>query len=775
MSWFKRLRGVTDSPAREPVSVSVKGRADSLLAHGRYREASDCLSQLATERSLTCEEDGVLGWVQLHLNDPVAARATFQRVLAKAPGDAEAMRGEGESALAQGLAAEAVQSFQRALKVRLDHVPTLRSLGEALTHGGDPVGAESVLQRALALDPDDARGHDLLGMARLHARGPAAALDAFARAYELEKASDLEGNGFHNYAITLAEVGRLDESLATFEEGLATRPDPFAFFTHSLALLRAGRFEQGWYRHEFRWLTREFVPKRPTFAFPEWTGQELRGKRVALLAEQGFGDTLQFVRYARQVRDLGAHVSVIAHADLATLLRSVPGVDSVPSDVAELGAPDYFIELLSLPHALGTTLESVPSDVPYLRPGDDARARWRGLTDGEGTKAGIVWAGNRAHARDVHRSVSLDVLEPLFRVPGVRWFSLQKAHPNERDADLLARWNVQDLAPQLSNFEETAAAIERLDLVVTVDTSVAHLAGGLGKKVWLLLPVHPDFRWMEERQDSPWYPSMRIFRQRNAGNWQTVASDVARAVAADANEVVTTVPSLPAARPVASQSRQIETVAVANTAWGMLEYLTQGDEGASLARYAEWLPLHLDALRQLVPSDAYVLEVNPGAGTHSIAIESGLSSRGHLMLMECTTLERRMLRHNLVGNNLYNHTILQQDLLGLAIDELELERLGVLKLGADEGTAHTLDGTRATLWRHRPTVVIGALAPDAARATLADCGYRLFRFDALLYRADNFAGRLGDYFRGRQVTWTFAFPEESALVAPDLAGWKQLI
>jgi len=750
--------------------VSIEGRFADLLAARRFRETHDLLAQLACERPLDLTERLAQAWAEINLGHAATAMVMFESVLADSPASIEALRGVAEAKLAQGALVEAVSLFEAAVRATPDDVSVHRSIGDALIRAGEPARAVSALRRAVALDSSNARAHDLLGMALLRTEGPAAALEAFARAFQLEKESNADGSGFYNFAITLAEVGRLEDSLDVFEHGLAENPNPFAFFTCSMAMLRVGDFVQGWERHEFRWLTPEFVPIRPTFAFPEWTGQDLAGKRILLLAEQGFGDTLQFVRYAKRVHDLGAHVSVIAPTDLASLLRTVPGVDAVPADATALGPPDFFIHLMSLPHVFGSTLQEIPRDIPYVSPREEVRERWRLLPGTAGLRAGVVWAGSATHARDRHRSMPLGALAPLFQVHGVRWFSLQKAHATPTDKHLLERWHIEDLSTNLINFEETAAAIEQLDVLVTVDTSVAHLAGALGKAVWLLLPVFPDFRWMEERADSPWYPTMRIFRQDRPGDWTAVVQDVASALA---RGLETSLPQAPASPPQLLGRRPLQRMSVVNTEWGMLEYLVDdSEESASLARYAEWLPLHLELLRSLVPSDAFILEVGPGAGAHSLPMEAALSAQGHLMLLEQRRIHRRMLRHNLAGNRLTNHTILEEGLLGQTIDEFDPARLTVLKLGASEAHTSILDGARNSLWRHRPRVVVAALASIEARAVLTDCSYRLFRFDASAYRAANFARR--SIHREWIATWTVAIPEEGTDFEPALTGWSPL-
>ena len=264
---------------------------------------------------------------------------------------------------------------------------------------------------------------------------------------------------------------------------------------------------------------------------PLWTGEDLAGKTILLHHEQGLGDTIQFMRYAPLVAARGARIVLELQPALVRLAAGFQGTMEIVAAGSPLPPFDFHCPLLSLPERFATDLATIPVAIPYLVPETEATARWRRqLAPGAGLKIGLVWAGNPAHQDDRKRSLPLERLMPLLKVPGLRWFSLQVG---ERAGDIarLPGGMITDLSQNLTDLAETAAAIANLDLVVAVDTSVVHLAGALGRPVWVLLPFAPDWRWMLGRDDSPWYPSLRLFRQKRPDDWDAVVAKVRRALA----------------------------------------------------------------------------------------------------------------------------------------------------------------------------------------------------------------------------------------------------
>jgi hypothetical protein len=265
------------------------------------------------------------------------------------------------------------------------------------------------------------------------------------------------------------------------------------------------------------------------FSQPLWLGEPLNGSRILLHAEQGLGDAIQFARYAPMVAERGATVLLEVHRHLVRLMTTLPGVATVVARGQSLPAFDWQCPLMSLPLAFGTTVETIPTRVPYLAAQRDGPGPQR--TTAAGTQSvGLVWAGSPAHRRDQRRSIGLDLFTPLTQIDGLRWYSLQKGPAAAALSTPPPGLDLIDLARDIHDFADTAAIVANLDLVVTVDTSVAHLAGAMGKPVWILVPKPSDWRWMLDRDDSPWYPTARLFRQRTPGEWAPVVEQIHQAL-----------------------------------------------------------------------------------------------------------------------------------------------------------------------------------------------------------------------------------------------------
>ena len=291
-----------------------------------------------------------------------------------------------------------------------------------------------------------------------------------------------------------------------------------------------GRFEQGWPGYEWRWKCKEFG-SLPPFQPPLWDGSSLDGRTILVHAEQGLGDTLQFIRYVPSLHQRGGRVILMCQPPLVRLLTRSPGIERLLAHGDPVPEFDVHTPLLSLPRLLGTTLESVPADVPYLEAEPQLVEAWRHrLGSYPGFKVGIVWQGNPKFRLDRLRSIPLAQFAPLARVPGVHLFSLQKGPGAEQLAAVTDRFPVTDLGRRLDDFMDTAAVLKNLDLVISVDTAIAHLAGALGIPVWVALPFAPDWRWLMGREDSPWYPTMRLFRQTRPGQWEDVFHHIAEAL-----------------------------------------------------------------------------------------------------------------------------------------------------------------------------------------------------------------------------------------------------
>ena len=430
---------------------------------------------------------------------------------------------------------EALLSLEQAIRLRPGYPEALANRAVILRELGRYEEALADQDKAIAAQPGlpgarSNRGAILQEMGR-----PAEALAAFDEA--IADNPDSAGT-WSNRGVVLMELRRLAESDASFERAIALDPTlASARWNRGLLHLNLGRYQEGWEGFEWRHRLDQPIGGR-TLPVPIWTGEQpLAGKTILLHWEQGFGDTLQFCRYAPLVQDLGARVILSVQDPLRALIaRMSPGLTVVgpresPTEI------DFHCSLMSLPRAFGTTLETVPARIPYLH-ADEIRARaWRDRLSGEsGLKIGLVWAGGarpdqpQFNMIDRRRSLALDALAPLGTVPGVTFISLQKGPPSDQLRAPPAGLKVQDPSGELGDFDDTAALISALDLVITVDTAVAHLAGALGKPVWILNRYDTCWRWLENRSDSPWYPSARLFRQREPGIWTPVIEAVRQAL-----------------------------------------------------------------------------------------------------------------------------------------------------------------------------------------------------------------------------------------------------
>ncbi|MBY6266405.1 tetratricopeptide repeat protein (plasmid) [Azospirillum sp. 412522] len=427
--------------------------------------------------------------------------------------------------------AEAEAPLRRALAIAPREAGLLNELGLLLESLRRPAEAAECFARAAALQPDNAEFQNNLAatLRMIHRFEPA--LAAIRRAVALEPGY---GNAYNNMGSLLKGVGDFGGALASFRRSRLIAPDEAgAHWNESLILLLLGDFAQGWRKYEWRWRTGRFPSPQRNFTQPVWTGTPLAGRRLLVYWEQGFGDVLQFVRYLPFLAAIaGGPVILECQRELARLFKTIPGVEQVVETGGPLPAFDLRIPLLSLPLILGTRLETIPSRVPYLTAPAGLRDRWKtALGEGRDLKVGLIWAGNPGFADDPLRSPRLAAFAPVLKVPGVRFVSLQKGDGRRDLREVPLPDGFLDLGDETADFADSAAIMESLDLVISSCTSAAHLAGGLGIPLWVILPAVPDWRWLLDREDCPWYPSARLFRQSRAGEWAEVLERVSIALA----------------------------------------------------------------------------------------------------------------------------------------------------------------------------------------------------------------------------------------------------
>ncbi|MBL8489197.1 MAG: tetratricopeptide repeat protein, partial [Rhodocyclaceae bacterium] len=424
---------------------------------------------------------------------------------------------------------EAVAAYRKAIELRPDYVAAWLNLGNALREKGAFDDALAAYGRVLELSPGHAGGLLNLGNLRRELGEPALARDLLRQALETEAANY---RAWNNLGSALRELGDLPGALDAYRRCLEIAPDHAeGRLNLAMAMLAAGDFGNGWREYEFRWEgAAEAKRHRRRFPMPQWRGEPIAGRSVILHAEQGLGDALQFVRYAERVARRGARVILECHPPLKRLFDLLPGIERVVAQGEGLPVTDFHCPLMSLPLAFGTRLETIPAATPYLWADPVLVRRWAERLAGDPRpRVGLVWAGNPrrsdpgAHLIDRRRSLGIAALAPVLAVPGLRFLSLQKGEGNAGLPAVL-----EDPTADLHDFADTAALVRNLDLVITVDTSVAHLAGGLGVPVWNLSRFDACWRWLMDREDSPWYPTMRLLRQPAYGDWPSV---IARAAA----------------------------------------------------------------------------------------------------------------------------------------------------------------------------------------------------------------------------------------------------
>jgi tetratricopeptide (TPR) repeat protein len=503
------------------VSLAAQGRREDALA--AFRRAADCHPTSAPAQHNLAVALGDVGRLD-------EALERFRQALRLRPDYAEAHGHLGNVLYRLGRRDEALAAFRQALVYQPEHADVLSDLGACLRELDRAAEGIPYLRQALRLRPRFPEAFNHLGLALTEAGRYGEAEGCFEEALRLyprfvEAQSNL-GNA-------CKEQGRLAEALGHYDLALLLRPDDAsAHWNRSLALLQQGDYERGWAEYEWRHKKHDAV--RRVFPQPVWDGcTPLAGKTVLVWGEQGMGDVLQFCRYLALLAERGARVVLETMPRLVPLLATCRGAAQVLAEGEPLPPFDLHVPLLSLPHRFGTTLATVPAAVPYLAAEPALENKWRAYFQGiEECKVGLVWQGNRYHPWDKSRSAPLAAFAPLAEVDGVRLYSLQKGQGAAQLA--AARFAVTELETPEDDrrgaFLDTAAAMTQLDLVVSTDTAAAHLAGALGVPVWVALSTRVDWRWVLDRDDSPWYAGLRLFRQPVPGDWRSVFEDMARAL-----------------------------------------------------------------------------------------------------------------------------------------------------------------------------------------------------------------------------------------------------
>jgi tetratricopeptide (TPR) repeat protein len=538
------------------------------LGRDELTEAAALIDRALAQVAGNAEYLGNRGVVAARQGDHVSAAACQRKALALAPDFANAHNNLGNALMEFGDLEGAEHHYRRACELDSHSAHFAFNLGRVLETAKRQDEALEAFRAAAALDPNDLKtlmqmGRLLRAMERpaeaaacfepVVAREPENVLALFELGYAYDalhryeeaiplyrRAADLKPDGagvINNLAFALTALARYDEAEIDYRRALELNPElPESKFQLGMLLLRRGDYADGWPLFENRKTTTTGKPNYRKLPCAEWQGEPLAGKRFLICREQGVGDQIQFVRYAGLLAQMGAQVEAWVAPELAPLAATVPGVarvlDAAPSDETIAAQYDYWCDVMSLP--LKFPGRPIHAGTPYMRADVIGAAAWRArvtaLAGAARRRIGLVWAGNPRHHFDAFRSVPLKALEPLSALVGNAWFAIQKGPGAAQLADVGGRWPIDALGDELDDFAATASLVESLDLVITVDTSVAHLAGALGKPVWVLLAAQPDWRWGMGSADSVWYPSARLFRQSRLGDWSDVVAQLATAL-----------------------------------------------------------------------------------------------------------------------------------------------------------------------------------------------------------------------------------------------------
>jgi tetratricopeptide (TPR) repeat protein len=511
------------------------------LQSARFEEGIDLLKKAVAINGMQAPIHSNLAFAYNALRRFREGLASANRALALQADFVDALNNRGNALAGLDAPAEALLSFERALKVRPEFAQAWSNRACVLRDLGRPADALASCERAIALQPDYADAWSNRANALSDLNRPQDAQQSYQRALEFAPAF---ADAWNNLGLTLVDLNQHEQALQSYERALTLSPEfAEAHWNESLCLLQLGLLKEGWQKYEWRWKRHRIAASQRVFEQPLWLGDfSIAGKRILLHAEQGLGDTLQFCRYAALVCGLGAKVVLEVPPELMRLMTNLDGVTELIEQGQPLPPFDCHCPLLSLPLAFKTELASIPGATPYLFADAHASQRWAermaNNAKGDDLRVGLVWAGgSRPHVaelrkNDARRSITFDALRPILEVPRVRFYSLQKgpaALQLAQTPELGQR--LVDYTDELADFAETAALVANLDLVISVDTAVAHLAGALGKPVWILNRFDTCWRWMLERADSPWYPSAQLFRQRALGDWDSAIGSARAALA----------------------------------------------------------------------------------------------------------------------------------------------------------------------------------------------------------------------------------------------------
>jgi len=454
----------------------------------------------------------------------------YKKAIEHKPDSAETYFNLGSALEEAGRLEEATDHFRKALEINRDFAGAYNDLANVLKKRKQYDESESNYKKAIAVSPDFAKAFSNLGDLYRELGKFDDSLEQCRKAIHLQPGLP---TAYVNLGNTFLDRGAYDQAAAQYQKAIELAPDlADAHYNKGIVLLMKGEFDTGWKEYEWRFRSKE-ISKEIGYSrneVPEWDGSPLNGKTVLIISEQGMGDHIQFVRYIPLVKERGGRVLFKCRRELIRLFENYDGINTLieeSSFTEDNVKADACVQLLSLPRIFGTTIDTIIGDVPYLKVDRQIQDRWKSIIDSNTLNVGLVWSGSKSHRNDHNRSCSLAEFAPLADIPGITYYSFQKDGVSENEYKSSMGMQIKDLGREFDDFYDTAAALLNMDLLISVDTAVAHLAGALGKPVWTLVPFVPDWRWMLDRHDTPWYPTMRLYRQPGIRDWSSMMNQVA--------------------------------------------------------------------------------------------------------------------------------------------------------------------------------------------------------------------------------------------------------
>jgi FkbM family methyltransferase len=724
------------------------------------------------------------------------ALVSYDRALVIRPDYPEALTNRGNALLELDRFEEALANYDRVLSLRLDDPDSLNARGNALRHLGRYEEALASHDRSLTIRADDVNALNCRGITLWELDRFEEAVASYDRALAIRRDYP---HALNNRGKALRELKRLDEALASYDRALELGPGNADHrLNRALLLLLLGSFGDGWREYEWRRKTKEWGGR--TLTGPEWAGEDISGQRLLLYGEQGLGDTIQFARFARSLAGRGAKVILEVQARLGGLLQRLDCEAIIVRAGEKLPDYDGHLPLMSVPFVFGWTPDRDAGEIPYLSADPIRVEQWLSRLPADVFRVGIAWQGRPSAPIDKGRLIPLKAFAPLSQVPGVTLISLQKGPGVEQLADLPPGMAIQMLGADFDSgpdaFLDTAAVMMHLDLIVTCDTAVAHLAGALGRPVWIVLRQVPDWRWMMDRSDSPWYPTALLFRQTRSGDWNEVfekmASALAPAVAVNASSERDMPPRVTAAASKAGTPHDSDlrpATVMKQCRHGRMVFLAHDRYiGRSLDIYGEYSELEARVFTELLRPADVVAEVGANIGAHTVHIAKLVGSGGVVLAFEPQRIIFQLLCANTALNELFHvrthhaavgadcgtikvpaldYTVEHnfgglslpdaeagEDVPLLTLDSFALPALRMLKVDVEGMETEVLTGARDTISRLRPIIYLENDRQAQSKRlieTIGDLGYNMWWHLPPLFNSRNFAQTSQNIF-GRTVS-----------------------